>query len=393
MDNKRPNEVNDDDFSKRQHLDPNLYPPSNQYQVFPGVFVSLPQNQNPSYQQQHQPQPVYQQHVMPLHVPMSHQHPQSMQLPQQQPQYYGYPGYTYNSYQPYQPMTTQQQLHNQWKPQSYSSYMKQGKDDESDDENDAPEISSSKLPPPPMRLQQKFTSFPNDKNQERNNNTVPNKQNPQKQKQKQKQQQKQKQNPKPKIKDQEPMKDADLIYTDSETSDIDDINDEDSKTVIQGTNIILESEEDIKKWIEERRKNWPTNKRMMEKEELKGKAEMIASKIGNESKQTSTKPICRFFQRTGRCKHGNKCKFSHEASQHQLKSLPNHKVKIIHGVPVQIPQRFSPLQNKGKSLESLLFEGEHFKTQNITILSLIEKLSEGGHLSKWGDVLADLGLM
>ena len=42
---------------------------------------------------------------------------------------------------------------------------------------------------------------------------------------------------------------------------------------IQGTNISLQTEEDIAKWIEERKRNWPTNKNIELKRQHKTKQE------------------------------------------------------------------------------------------------------------------------
>lgn len=69
---------------------------------------------------------------------------------------------------------------------------------------------------------------------------------------------------------------------------------------IQGTNIKLETEEDIQKWIEERKKNWPSKQNIERKKE-----EPPAKKAKN---------ICKFYQKNKSCKYGAKCKNVHEDS-------------------------------------------------------------------------------
>lgn len=315
-------EDNADPNAKRQHLQPQQQMEGNPYQVFPGLYVNL---NTPS---------------QPLH---SIQHPPPINYYPQQPvyQHYAPPAY---SYPQYPAMNAQQALHMQWKPQSYSTYMNTAANDNaSNEDNEAPEVASSK-----KQTINKFTTLPK-----------------QTAKPKPKQIQKQKQKPKPQ---------APQINSESEhESDSDDL-DEEGKHAIQGTNIVLDSPEDIQRWIEERRKNWPTTKRVSEKS-----SQLLKS-------TPTTTNICRYFQRTGKCRMGDKCKYSHNI----VKALANHKVKIVNGINIQVPQRFTPLTNGGKSLNSLLFEGEHFKDQNVEILSVLQKLAEGGHLPKWENILSDL---
>ncbi|KAK9322708.1 hypothetical protein V1517DRAFT_322598 [Lipomyces orientalis] len=110
---------------------------------------------------------------------------------------------------------------------------------------------------------------------------------------------------------------------------------------IPGTTISLETEEDIVKWINERKNNWPTAKRIEEKqEELKRKkveeeeSRKVKEKLQEEqSKQNnemlSKRNICKFFAKTGRCNRGSKCAFSHERSANAASSatLPTKKYK------------------------------------------------------------------
>lgn len=160
---------------------------------------------------------------------------------------------------------------------------------------------------------------------------------------------------------------------------------------IQGTNIVLDSEEDVKKWIEERRKNWPTRKRIVERQQQKKEESAALAKIGV---QAVTKGrICKFYARTGKCKNGAKCAFLHEKrDKSQFKRLPNHKLKVIHGVPMQIPQRFTPMTNQGKSLSSLLVESEQLRDENLQLLDLFGKLVKSGAVSTdWEALKRKLG--
>ncbi|TID29635.1 hypothetical protein CANINC_001754 [Pichia inconspicua] len=174
-----------------------------------------------------------------------------------------------------------------------------------------------------------------------------------------------------------------------------------TKVAVPGTNIILENEEDIERWIEERKKNWPTAKRVKEKMEEKEKAEKIMKNLTGEIIEVHYTPkikVCNFWMRTKRCKNGKNCKFSHDATEiadyktnikenhknrrDSKQSFPNHKTKLIHGIPVQIPQRFTPLSNKGKSLHSLIVEGEQFQNENVELITLFEKLVKFQLLNK-----------
>ncbi|QPG72924.1 hypothetical protein FOA43_000228 [Brettanomyces nanus] len=177
----------------------------------------------------------------------------------------------------------------------------------------------------------------------------------------------------------------------AETANLDEDVDLTEKNVsIQGTNIILESDEDIQKWVQERRKNWPTSRRIKEKQKQRTEEMRIlaassadsadsANSLQYSSGASSNRRICRYWQSTGRCRNGSKCKFLHEVRcNNGVRHLPNHKIKIIHGVPVQIPQRFSPMVNKGKSLTSLLMESDHLKDENLKLLDVFENIVKSG---------------
>lgn len=199
--------------------------------------------------------------------------------------------------------------------------------------------------------------------------------------------------------------------------DDDDLLDDDKTIAIQGTNIVFENEEDIQKWIEERKKNWPTNKRVEEKHKEIEKAKKIMENLngtaGEKGGASSNVKVCNFFMKTGRCKNGQNCRYSHDpqdienhkarnqsnataaanlntkgkATGFTTKALPNHKVKIMHGLPTQIPQRFVPLSNKGKSLHNLMIEGSQLTKENIEVVNLFEKLQKFGVISSDWDAL------
>lgn len=78
-----------------------------------------------------------------------------------------------------------------------------------------------------------------------------------------------------------------------EQSDIDE-----ELLTIQGTNIKLETEEDIQKWIEDRKKNWPSKQNIERKKE--------------EPPAKKPKMVCKFYQKNKSCKYGSKCKNLHE---------------------------------------------------------------------------------
>lgn len=191
----------------------------------------------------------------------------------------------------------------------------------------------------------------------------------------------------------------------------DDILDEEKTFAIQGTNIVFENEEDVAKWIEERKKNWPTNKKVEEKKKEMETAKKIADNLinsGTKSSKSKTK-VCSFWLKTKKCRNGKNCKFSHDVSDlpnkemnpskksnntyFSTKSLPNHKAKIVHGIPIQIPQRFTPLSNKGKSLHNLMVEGDQFKKENLDVISIFEKLVNKGVINTdWNKLKKQLNL-
>ncbi|GAV26774.1 hypothetical protein PMKS-000230 [Pichia membranifaciens] len=184
------------------------------------------------------------------------------------------------------------------------------------------------------------------------------------------------------------------------------------KIAVQGTNIILENEEDIQRWIEERKKNWPTNSRVEKKRKELENAKRIVENINHQThpdeKDTPKVKMCNFWLRTKKCRLGKDCKFSHDMSNYSkpknysgktrtktlsTKPLPNHKLKLIHGIPVQIPSRFTPLKNEGKSLHNLLMEGERFQSENVELLGLFTKMVKSGIIKQdWNGLKKKLKL-
>ncbi|CAK7904440.1 hypothetical protein CAAN1_13S01332 [[Candida] anglica] len=173
---------------------------------------------------------------------------------------------------------------------------------------------------------------------------------------------------------------------------------------IPGTSITLETEEDIRKWIEERKKKWPTRKNLEEKlkqEEAKkkesaqsdtnsnlnpnGKREMTSTNESNKKRR-----VCHFFQQNKKCRYGAKCKNSHELANNSNNSSSNtlptstaSVVKTINNIQVNIPQRFKSefysndptnANNNNKSLFKMLVQKDHYENDNDTILQFLEYL-------------------
>lgn len=158
---------------------------------------------------------------------------------------------------------------------------------------------------------------------------------------------------------------------------------------IPGTSITLETEEDINKWIEERKKKWPSRRNIEEKEKLRQTQETgTPKKRQNEStgNQNTKKPknICKFYQNNKRCKFGNKCKNVHELASTGV-NKPSQNVKTINNIPVAIPQRFKNemyINEKDSGAHPLLFkmlvQKDHFENENSKVLEFIQFLNEKG---------------
>lgn len=84
---------------------------------------------------------------------------------------------------------------------------------------------------------------------------------------------------------------------------------------------ILLAARDPERWVEERRKNWPSKARVAAKlaeaeASAKDAAGASTSRASDQGKSEAkgdkdTRPICRFFLR-GKCQAGDRCRFRHE---------------------------------------------------------------------------------
>lgn len=169
-------------------------------------------------------------------------------------------------------------------------------------------------------------------------------------------------------------------------SDDDDADAEEGSKVfngfIPGTTISLQTDEDIAKWIEERKKRWPTDKRIEEKK-LAEKPQKRPNNDAASPPAKKQKAICRFYQQNKRCKFGNKCKNLHEAASSSTSTSSAGSTKMINGVPVLIPKRFTNelyLKEKdganGSSLYKMLVQKDLYEHENEAVLDFIQYLDE-----------------
>lgn len=131
---------------------------------------------------------------------------------------------------------------------------------------------------------------------------------------------------------------------------------------IEGTTILLQTDEDIAKWIEERRKNWPTRKNIEAKAQRQGNQKQEQP----QGETKSSKQVCRFFAKTGKCRFGNKCKNSHESGG-------DSSTKTINGISVKVPQRYKN-GISGGSLFKNLVQRDLFEHENDFVLDFIKHL-------------------
>ena len=185
--------------------------------------------------------------------------------------------------------------------------------------------------------------------------------------------------------------DSENEETDIMHDEIEGQNNSNEPVFIPGTNITLNTEEDIKKWIEERKKKWPSRRNIEEKEKLRQEQGITSSnskKRNNESSasQNTKKPknICKFYQNNKRCKFGNKCKNVHETTT-SGGGKPGQNTKTINNILVVIPQRFKNelyVNEKDTNAHPLLFkmlvQKEHFENENSKVLEFLEFLNEKG---------------
>lgn len=140
-----------------------------------------------------------------------------------------------------------------------------------------------------------------------------------------------------------------------------------SPIAIPGTSIVLQTDEDIAQWIAERKKNWPSKKRIEQKS-----LELQTRKRGSEDSEQASKRqkrYCKFFIK-GNCRNEH-CPNLHEIP---VKPLPSNKLVYHHDMPINIPERYSKSANYGKSLHKLVVEQDHYQNENTQILKIIEKL-------------------
>lgn len=147
-------------------------------------------------------------------------------------------------------------------------------------------------------------------------------------------------------------------------------------------NISIETDEDLAKWIAERKKNWPTNKRVEEKRKRQAEAPAPPEK---EPPAKRPKTVCRFFQAQGRCKFGNKCKFSHEKGAAGAGAGAGAGV-VVNGVNIFIPKKYSndhyqrERANPSSSLYKMLVQRDLYEHENTTVLDFIQYLDAQGKI-------------
>lgn len=195
----------------------------------------------------------------------------------------------------------------------------------------------------------------------------------------------------------------------------------DSVVYIPGTTISLQTDEDIAKWIEERRKKWPTKKNVQQKEQEEKEKEkknhheqLILKKRTNQDqdqsqgkqpitkkrkqepneqqdssfKTPSKKQICKFYEKNKKCRYGTKCRNLHESSNggghsseqpKSIQAFPTMKiprncvVKGVNGVKVLVPQRYKGTNNSS-SLFANLVQQDKQEFENKIVLEFIQFL-------------------
>lgn len=155
-----------------------------------------------------------------------------------------------------------------------------------------------------------------------------------------------------------------------------------SPIFIEGTNITLQTEEDIAKWIEERRKKWPTRKNVEEK-----KAQQQTTVAAPKEAATPRKQVCKFFSRNRKCKFGAKCKNSHESANTNPVHSParSGNVRVINGMKVPVPQRYSrdgPAQKGSGSLFTKLVQRDLFENENNVVMDFLLYLDARGIIDR-----------
>lgn len=151
---------------------------------------------------------------------------------------------------------------------------------------------------------------------------------------------------------------------------------------IPGTTIKLETDEDIQKWIAERKRNWPTKKNLemkqLESQQVNDNNDKKRkAQDDNKSTDNAKKPrnICRFYKQHQSCKFGNKCKNSHELDS---------DYKLINNIKVKVPKNFenkyynpnNPSENS--SLYKMLVKKDQLELENNQFIDFLYYLENQG---------------
>ena len=172
---------------------------------------------------------------------------------------------------------------------------------------------------------------------------------------------------------------------------------------IPGTNITLQTEEDIAKWIEERKKNWPTKANVERKQQLKeekrktNETQRLKRQLEENGDAATpqdnkrSKTICRFFEQYGKCKYGNRCKNIHEVVNPRDDPNPiatkfnnslTHYKRQLNGITILVPKLYSNrTENTATSKSSLfkhLISQDQMKNENSLVIDFIRYLDDKG---------------
>ncbi|CCE85249.1 Piso0_004831 [Millerozyma farinosa CBS 7064] len=182
----------------------------------------------------------------------------------------------------------------------------------------------------------------------------------------------------------------------AESRNLDEERSGEESVFIPGTTITLQTEGDIKKWIEERRRNWPSRKNV----EAKKEKESASAPANDEQKKTGVsdgygdqgagrrkrrrsgdsegRNVCKFFKNSGKCRFGSNCKNLHQSGRGANKN-DEASFKEYDELKVFVPERFKnhmyPGENK-TSLFKMMVLRDHYEHENDKILDFIEYLQE-----------------
>lgn len=148
-----------------------------------------------------------------------------------------------------------------------------------------------------------------------------------------------------------------------------------ARVPVFGTNILLETEEDIKKWIEERKKNYPTNKKIQEKiERQRSLQRQENSSTVKDINKTSRKGA--YENSNCNIKNSKNSRTISLIPQSNNKNLQNGRVRDFQGIRVFIPSRFNNtfITNKEKKNFSNRLNARDNVDINNKILNFIEDL-------------------